>query len=251
MRKMLLFILVVFSVTTWAQNKNNELFNEATKYYNKGEYNKAIENYQSILQSGEHSAALYYNLANAHYKLNNIAWSIYYYEKALQLNPTDSDIKNNLSFAKNMTVDVINPMPESVFSKLRKQTIGLFNYEQWAIVSIVFIMLFVAVFLTYYFSANSKVKRLTFATSFILLFFGVISVLFAFLQQTKQQQTRYAIIFAKETIVKTEPNYNSSDAFKLHEGTKVLVEEQLEGWKKIELADGKEGWILEEDLKEL
>ena len=68
--------------------------------YNQGKYAEAIDKYKAILETKNHSAALYFNLANAHYKLNNIAPSIYYYEKALQLAPNDPDIKNNLALPK-------------------------------------------------------------------------------------------------------------------------------------------------------
>ncbi|MDO1514771.1 tetratricopeptide repeat protein [Maribacter confluentis] len=42
-------------------------------------------------------------MGNAYYKLNKIAESIYYYEKALLLAPNDQEIKTNLSYAQNMT----------------------------------------------------------------------------------------------------------------------------------------------------
>jgi len=42
------------------------------------------------LDQGLVSAALYYNLANAHYKLNNVGETVYYFEKALQLSPAET-----------------------------------------------------------------------------------------------------------------------------------------------------------------
>ena len=82
----------------WGNAQNGQLFTQATEHYNKGEYSKAIENYEQILEGGEHSPELYFNLANCHYKLNHIGPSIYYYEKALLLNPDDGEIKNNLKY---------------------------------------------------------------------------------------------------------------------------------------------------------
>jgi SH3-like domain-containing protein len=43
----------------------------------------------------------------------------------------------------------------------------------------------------------------------------------------------------------------SEVSFILHEGTKVKITAEDGKWRRIELADGKEGWILEEDLKKL
>jgi SH3-like domain-containing protein len=37
----------------------------------------------------------------------------------------------------------------------------------------------------------------------------------------------------------------------LHEGAKVFVLDAVDNWKKIKLADGKLGWIIAEEIKEL
>ena len=60
-------------------------------------------------------------LGNAYYKLNNIAESIYYFEKAKQLDPNDEDIIINSNFAKNMTIDAIEKLPESQIVTIQKR----------------------------------------------------------------------------------------------------------------------------------
>lgn len=126
----ILFLLISYSGT----GQNTTHFDQATIAYNNGDYEKAIDGYMAILKSGEHSVSVYFNLANAHYKLSNIAESVYYYEKALQLAPNDSDVLNNLAFARQMTVDAIEPLPETGIGKIKNQviqlfllTVGLFN----------------------------------------------------------------------------------------------------------------------------
>jgi SH3-like domain-containing protein len=42
---------------------------------------------------------------------------------------------------------------------------------------------------------------------------------------------------------------NSDKIFTLHEGTKVLVLDSVDNWKKIRIADGKIGWISTEEIK--
>ena len=101
MKKIVYILSFLFSFGLFAQNQ--ALFEKANTLYNEGKYAEAIDNYITILETEKHSADIYYNLANAHYKLNNIAPSIYYYEKALLLDPNDSEINNNIAFAKNMT----------------------------------------------------------------------------------------------------------------------------------------------------
>jgi uncharacterized protein YgiM (DUF1202 family) len=76
-----------------------------------------------------------------------------------------------------------------------------------------------------------------------------VALAFAFHNYGLMENDRPAIVFAQETQVKSEPNLRSSEAFVLHEGTKVQVLDTVNNWKKIKLADGKTGWIPQEDIK--
>ncbi len=250
MKKLIFAILFISSGFLFGQT-NTALFEEANKLYNEGDYESAIEKYKRILESGEHSSALYYNMANAHYKLNNVAPTIYYYEKASLLTPNDADIKNNIAFARNMTLDAIEVLPQTAFSKIAEKSIKKLSYNNWAILSIVFMFLFVGTFLFYYFSYRQQIKRVLFIISILSLVFCIASVSFAYTTYNSIQEDRPAIIFAVEANVKSEPNDRSENIFLLHEGTKVNVLDQLNDWKKIVLSDGKIGWVPKGDLKEL
>ena len=74
MKKIILLLCLLSFSFGFSQNK--ALFNEATELYNNGEYSAAIENYEQIIENGEHSASLYFNLGNCYYKLNSIGPSI-------------------------------------------------------------------------------------------------------------------------------------------------------------------------------
>ncbi len=51
--------------------------------------------------------------------------------------------------------------------------------------------------------------------------------------------------------MKSEPKNGATDAYVLHEGTKVYVIESLDNWDKIQLTDGNEGWIENSAIKRL
>ena len=230
--------------------QNNTLFSQGNSLYNEGQFQDAISTYERILETKNHSAELYFNLANAYYKLNRIAPSIYYYEKALQLSPNDKDIINNMSFAKNMTIDVIEVIPEMGFSRIINQVINKYSFDTWALFSVGFVIVFVILFLSYYYSRASSRKRIAFLSSITVLVFALTSLAFAFQKYDYVQQDKPAIVFAHESEIKNEPNLRSEIAFKLHEGTKVqVVEIYNKNWTKIKLADGKTGWIPSEDIK--
>lgn len=237
----ILGLMLLANVPLFAQN--NTLFERATEAYNAGEFNKAIEFYDTILSNGQHSAALYFNLGNAYYKLGEIGPSIYYYEKALLLNPSDAEIKNNLSYANNMRLDAIEAMPKTAFARFYEATIQQLSFDGWAYLAVAMIFLFVACYVSYYLINSSTYKRITFITSLFAMGLCVVSVLFAYLQYEKYQANNPAIIFSREVTITSEPNGDSERIFALHEGTKVNVEESFEDWKKIKIADGQTGWL--------
>lgn len=230
-----------------AQNK--DLFQEANTAYNEGNYSEAINTYERILENGETSADLYYNLANAHYKLSHIAPSIYYYEKALQLKPNDKDTANNLEFARNMVIDDIEKVPEAGLSKMVNNTISKLSLDGWAWMAIVSSLIFAIFFLLYYFSAGTKLKRLFFGVSMLFLIVSLGSVGFAYQQQLSIQNSQYAIIFSEEVPVRSEPNLRSDELFFLHEGTKLEVLETFQDWIKLELSNGAQGWITKKEVR--
>ena len=249
--KKTIYILILL-ISTFAIAQNNELFKQGNNLYNEGEFQDAINTYERILDSKNHSVELYFNLANAYYKMNRIAPSVYYYEKALQLSPNDQDVKNNIAFAKNMTIDAIEVMPEIGFSKIMNSIINRFSFDAWALFSVVFVILFVILFLAYHFSYSTNKKRLAFLSSNLSLFLVLIALIFAFQKYDYDQKDKPAIVFAQESEIKSEPNLRSEISFKLHEGTKVQVLEVYnENWTKIKLTDGKTGWIPSQDIKEL
>jgi tetratricopeptide (TPR) repeat protein len=244
-------IIYIFSflLSTLAIAQNETLFQQGNAHYNDGDYSEAITKYRAILDSGSHSAELYFNLGNAYYKLNTIAPSIYYYEKALQLAPNDKDILNNIAFARNMTIDAISPVPEVGFSKLIKNVTNILSFDDWAKAAVGSVMLFVLLFLSYYFSYSTGKKRLAFISSFVVIIMACVALSLAYHKYNLEQNDKPAIVFAKETQIKNEPNLRSAEAFKLHEGTKVQVLDTVDNWKKIKIADGKTGWVLSEDIK--
>ena len=243
----LLVLLICFT----ALAQNNVSFDKGTDAYNKGEYEQAIENYLEILNNGQHSAALYFNLGNTYYKLNQIAPSIYYYEKALLLKPNDLETKNNLAYAQNMTLDAIEIMPETGISKIYKNITEFLSFDQWGYTAVIFMMLFVLLYITFYYFKYATQKRIAFISSLVSLIIAAVSFVFAFVQYNDFKADRPAIVFAEESTIKSEPNDRSQEVFRLHEGTKVNVLDQLNDWRKIRIADGKTGWVPSEDIKVL
>lgn len=249
MKRFFYLFLLLIPFLTFSQTL--KWFDQGKEQYKNGKYQEAIDSWMRIVENGEHSPELYFNIGNAHYRLNHIGPSIYYYEKALQLSPNDQDIKNNLAFAENARIDSIEPLPSTIFSKWYENIAGIFTFNGWAVLAVVFSLLFVALFLLYYFSFTERRKRLLFASSMFAGVFLLGSLILAFMTYSDYSKNQPAIIFASEIEVKTEPSMGSNSAFVLHEGTKVQIVAQDGNWFRISLPDGKDGWIPASDLKHL
>ena len=252
MKKIIIAINIIwmFSPSILSAQINLEsIFSQANELYNKGSYIEAINNYKEIIKNDFHSAELYYNLGNAYYRLDSIASSVYYYEKALQLNPNDREIIDNLALVNKTLVDEIDPITTPLIESILKSLSNIFYFETWGYISIFFSFLIVALFLSYYFANSSRIKRLT----FVLLCISSILMLASLINGNKEYDNyvnnEYAIIYSYETDLKTEPNFRSETLFMLHEGTKVQVIEDYNNWIKVRLVNGQIGYIQLIDVK--
>ena len=245
-----IFLLLIFSTFAFAQTADS-LFADANELYKKGDYTEAIELYKKVEEFQVHSDDLYYNLGNSYYKLNKVASSIYYYEKALKLNPTNSDVITNLAFAKRMKIDAIEVMPKTIFQKFSDSFIYKLTYNSWAWLAVILSFIGAILFLLYHFSYSSGKKLLYFNTSILSAILLIFAVAFAYKAYDYEENTKSAIIFKQTTEIKNAPTLTSDTVFELHEGTKVQVLDAIDDWKKIKLADGKIGWIVADDMKEI
>lgn len=246
--KKILILLCIVSQNAFAQSAE-DLFTQANADYKQEKYQEAIKAYHQIEGLGFTSSELYYNLGNCYYKLNNVASSIYNYEKALLINPLNDDAKNNLVFAKRLTIDNIEELPKSLLQKVDEAFVKKLSYNEWAMVSVSLSILGSLLFLLFYFSYSSSKKRLFFVTSMLCFILLIISSVLAFKEYSYTINNIEAIIFAQEIEIKNAPTSNGEIVFTLHEGTKVKVLDTVDNWKKIRIADGKIGWILANDLK--
>jgi len=250
MKKFAAIILLFVSFVSNSQSAD-ELFKEGNTFYKVEDYNRAMGVYLAIEEKGIESSDLYYNLGNCYYKLNKVAPAIYYYEKALKLDPANEDALHNLTFAKRMTLDVIEDLPKTFFQRFSENVIQKYAFDTWALIAVIASFLASLLFLLYHFSGSSKMKLLFFNTTIFSVFVMLVSVFFAYDNYDTVQKNRTAIIFATKTEVKNAPTTSSEEVFELHEGTKVIILDELDNWKKIKIADGKVGWIYQDDLKEI
>jgi tetratricopeptide (TPR) repeat protein len=253
--KNLVYIFIVlfqFSFGQTADESSQKVFEIANEMYKKGDYENAIQKYEFIEKSlKKESADLYFNLGNSYYKFNKVAPSIYYYEKALLLEPNNKDIKTNLAFAQKRTIDNIKVVNELGFTKFIKSVTSIFSINTWTWLSVTFSAFTLLSFGLFLYQEESGTKRFSFIGIFVSLFLVIVSFLSANFLTNYKTKDKPAIIFEDAVDVKAEPKEDADNAFTLHEGTKVYVKETLDNYKRIHLTDKTEGWVLSSAIKEV
>lgn len=242
MKKFLFLYLMIFSFAGFSQSVEKELA-RANQLYKSGNYQNTIAVYEDLLHRGYQGTSLYYNLGNAYYRSGKFGFAILYFEKAYQISPDDEDVQHNLAIANSKIVDRVDIVPKFFLFTWWEALQNVFYLREWKVFMFIIYVLLIFTIGLFFTAKNSSLKKYS--------FFGGISILFIFtlslvLFITKQHQTEnyhYGIVLEQTVNVKSSPDEKSSDAFILHEGIKVKVEDKLEGWNKIRLSDGKIGWL--------
>ena len=131
---LVLLILLVLPFGVIAKQGVDSLFAKANKEYAQKNYEAAVSAYQKALNAGAKTASVYYNLGNAHYRLNSLAPAILNYERAHRLSPNDKDINANLALANSKIPDKMEGVPELFFKRWWISFLLLLDVQRWSII---------------------------------------------------------------------------------------------------------------------
>ena len=249
MKRMFTLILLVFSLVNLYADEKSELWTKANDAYSMGQYETALNDYVEIEKNGYHSYRLYYNMGNAWYKTGNMGKAILYYEKALKLNPAGEDALNNLQIAKLQTLDKIDVLPEFIVSTWIKDIRNLMSSNGWGYTAVGLFAVVCILLLLFKFAPTTGGRKLSFVLACVVFLFFIFAVLFAFSLRAKAKSEDNAVVMVPVSNVKSAPNSTGNNLFILHEGSKVEILEEAGKWCRIEISDGRQGWLEEKDIE--
>ena len=249
MKRIFTLILLVFSLVNLYADEKGELWTKANDAYSMGQYETALNDYIEIEKNGYHSYRLYYNMGNAWYKTGNMGKAILYYEKALKLNPAGEDALNNLQIAKLQTLDKIDVLPEFIVSTWIKDIRNLMSSNGWGYTAVGLLAVVCILLLLFKFAPTTGGRKLSFVLACVVFMFFIFAVLFAFSLRAKAKSEDNAVVMVPVSNVKSAPNSTGNNLFILHEGSKVEILEQAGKWCRIEISDGRQGWLEEKDIE--
>ena len=113
-----------------------QVWDAANTAYINSDYHRAIDAYRQLILRGYASDKLYYNLANAYFKVGRYGKAILYYNRALRLAPGDADIRYNLDVANTFTKDKIAVVPEFFLKGWVRSVRMSLGCTAWSVVSL-------------------------------------------------------------------------------------------------------------------
>ena len=126
-----------------------QVWDAANTAYINSDYHRAIDAYRQLILRGYASDKLYYNLANAYFKVGRYGKAILYYNRALRLAPGDADIRYNLDVANTFTKDKIAVVPEFFLKGWVRSVRMSLGCTAWSVVSLAALALLFALVLLY------------------------------------------------------------------------------------------------------
>ncbi|MBN2612267.1 MAG: tetratricopeptide repeat protein [Bacteroidales bacterium] len=221
----------------------DSLVQAGNNFYVNNDFQRAADTWQTVADSGFVAPELFYNLGNAYYKMNNYAYAILYYERALLLDPRNKDARFNLELANAHIVDKIEPIPQFFFNRWIENLVRTTTSNNWAILSISAFILCLILLLVYLFSGKIAVKKISFYFALVLFLTSVAAFLSSAQRKRMIEERKSAIIVAPSVTVKSSPNEYGTNLFVLHEGTKVETIDNIGQWFEIKISNGNKGWV--------
>jgi len=252
--KIILFLLIFFLPTarpSFAQELPAEKFSRGVEYYKSANFKEALDVWMDIYNTGYRSAALYYNIGNACFKLNNVPGAILFYERAKLLKPGDDNIEYNLQIARTMVVDKTEEIPGLFFVKWFDFISLLVTTNNWAMISLAAFIFALISSSIYLYSSSYRLKIISFWLALALFVLSACTLSFSFRNRSLVHNSRSAIIFSPSVNGKSSPDASGTDLFILHEGSKVTIVDEVGQWYEIRLSDGNKGWVPSDCLSKI
>ena len=243
-------LLFLFIVTFAAgQQSPADMFQHGNALYQAGDYEKALAAYRSLLAAGYVSGELYFNLGNTCYKLGHIAQAVLQYERARRFMPNDEDLNHNLRLVNLTLADRIEPTPRLFLWDAWDSVKEAFSLNAITWLVYLFFVLVVAAVAGMILARTYSVRKVALlgGTAAALLLVASGAVFAAKLSDFNARDQ--GVVVANVVNIKNSPDPKSSDAFVLHTGVKIRITDRLNEWIKIRLADGKVGWMMEDDVE--
>ncbi len=240
-------IIIFFNLTIVLSQNIDELFNDGNKFYSQNNYKEAILSYEKVLDSGYFSEDLFLNLGNAYFHESNFGQARWSYEMGLNLNPINSDLKNNNNVNK-VYINGYIELPKNNLIDLMNIFFQSFSFNQFLLINSLLILLTALSFFIMKVFQIKVLNRIFYLMTVIIF----ISFLVTFTKNIWDQNNIFGIIIDEEVVVYSAPFLNQAiEQSVFYRGNKVKIHQKTDLWIEVSTFDGRKGWIRDIELRNL
>ena len=206
--------------------------------YDAADYGAAIELYRGLLAAGHDGGRLHYNLGNAYLRNGELGRAIAAYLRGRARLPRDGDLRANLEFARQSARDAIAPpAPPPLVATLFFWHFALSRAELAWLVAALNLLLWSTLGVRLWRPALPASKGA------IALLLGLLIATGGSLAVRTLSPARTVVVVPQEIPAFTAPDAESTLRFKLHAGSELRLRGRRDGWLRIALPGGEQGWI--------
>lgn len=230
-------------------SETSDLWQEGIRAYAEGQWSEARSAWEEIASEGLVSAQLCYNLGCACFKDGDLAHSILWYERALKLDPSYKDARHNLEYVESFAQDRIDTLPEFFLTRWGRSVRGWMGSDGWAVLALVLFAIFLAMLLLFLL-ARGPARVMGFFVGILMLLLSAGAFAFSLSSRAQSLDDERLVITVPVSVARSAPDsVSGTELFILHEGSRAVVTDEVGTWVKIELSDGRQGWILKTDYE--
>jgi tetratricopeptide (TPR) repeat protein len=253
-KRQFLFLLSCISVL-WSNYliAGTITYEKANQYYHNQQYAEALDLYNQMINEKVVNASVYYNAGNTHYKLGKMGMAIWCYQKALQLDPTNVLIAENLQLTQQKVPTKASTGNAFVPIAMLKKVLYFHSANRWAVGAIALFFVAMAI---YVFRKIYKMPPIFIALQRLSWYAFGIYLIATISRQVFDKTCKYAIII-ENAILYNNPKEQGLQQPEQTEGLQVQVISFAKGGVmnaskyKIRLQSGREAWVDESVIKVL
>lgn len=213
-----------------------QTFAQANEAYRHGRWDAAAEGYRALVAKGVDDAEVWYDLGNAYAHMDDLGRARACYESGLRRAPRDADIRANLAWVTDRTVD--KAPDDSVLASLAER----FTLDELALAASAGWFAVAALFALW---LRSRREGLVWAAAVALALLLISGGLFGL----RAMQPPRAVVIPPEVTLFNGPGREYTASITLHAGARVDVLRKEGDWREIGALQHVRGWVRVEQLE--
>lgn len=243
---LLLLIGVVIATSASAQALDQAIrhFDDGNIRYRQGDFRGALTSYDHAVAEGFVSGALFLNMGNAYYRLDETGQAVRYYEKAAEIMPRSAELDHNLVIVREQVIDQFSRLPDPFWKEWWQSVIRFFGPSALMAIGMIFYAAATVALAFRIRGGQTPWRRRLLALSTAL---ALVFLVAGFTASVEDQSANRAVVLIDEVALLEGPE-GARSGLDIHEGLVVDVLVIRNEWMEVRLPNGATGWVRSQAL---